>query len=378
MANKPVTTKRRTVHAGELITITNPEEELKIVGLDIPYSEEYHFVWCPRAKEAPSSNFIRSIEEPNIVIEPIHVCKNGNSYLVIAGRLRVKAARIILAKQIANKVPEEDRLILKALVHTGDQEHLQLINIVENRKNHLNLLQQAQTYDFHLKRNGYDFELCSKILNVAEYRIRRLVKLLQCTPEVIQAFNEEQLAVDLIDDFEKLERHHQNLALEKILKKELPAHAARKVMKKIVDGEEDLENIPVDKKIGRKLFYRALAFVKNEQIVDNSYIQGAVFMMEWQLGLKQTTETSDKTFQQILEKALSYNLENDIADQFHKTPEKQFNFKELLDVIHQKYEGVTISPGQLHYTLTQMMKGNKIERDGDKYSIKKISVSEIN
>lgn len=378
MATKTTALKKKTVHAGELITITDPHEELKIVGLDIPYSDEYHFVWCPRAKEMPTPKFIKSIEEPNMVIEPIHVCKNGNSYLVIAGRFRVKAARAIIAKQIAANIPLEDRLILQALVHTGEPEYLQRINIVENSKNHYTLLQQAQMCEFHLRRNGYDYEVVAKIVNMAEYRIRRLVKLLQCTPEVVDAFSNELLALDLIDDFEKLERHHQNLALEKILEKNLSAHIARKIMKKIAEGEGDLENISSEQKIGKKALNRVLAFVNKEQILDDPYIQGAVFMIEWQMGLKSTQDTKDKTFQEILERSVNYSLENDLIEQFSQTPEQLYGFKDLLKMIYEKYEGIKISSGQLHYTLHQLLKGNKIKKEGEKYTFQKTNLNESN
>ena len=371
MAVKTISNKKKQIHAGELITIKDPQNDLKIVGLDTPYTEEYHFVWCPRAKEIPTTSFIKSIEDPNMVIEPIHVCKNGNSLLVIAGRFRVKAARIIIAKQIAAGVPQEERLVLQALVHTGDPEHLQKINIIENSKNQYTLQQQAQMCEFHLRRNGYNYGALSKTLNIPEYKARRLVKLLQCTPEVIEAFSEETLAIDLIDDFEKLERHQQNIALEKIRQKNMSAHTARKIIEKVLNGENEPDLLPTDSKIGKKALNRILFFANKEKITNDPYIQGAIFMIEWQMGFKTTEDSRDKTFQTILERALSYNLENELLKQLNETPEQSYGFKELLKSIYEKYEGLQISTGQLHYTLQQLLKNNKISKNGEKYILKK-------
>jgi hypothetical protein len=69
--------------------------DVVIVGLDVPDSDDYWFCCCPRAADGVEEEFIDSIRQPNEVRTPIDVCRDGNRVLVLAGRRRIKAARII-------------------------------------------------------------------------------------------------------------------------------------------------------------------------------------------------------------------------------------------------------------------------------------------
>lgn len=368
MTEKALASKKKVTHDGELITITDPYKQLQIVGLDLPYVEEYSFAWCPRADEQPTEDFIRDIEIPNEVFSPIHVCKNGDSFLVLAGRLRVKATRLIIAKQMALGVPPENRVTLRALIHTGDSQEFQRINNLENHKKPFTLLQQAKLYEFHLKRNGFDYAKCAQLLNVPEYRIHRIEKLLHCTSEIVDAFEKETLSTQLIDDFSKLERHTQSIAYKKIKAKDLSINQSKKLIHRILNQEDDLENIPLEKKIGKKVFNRVLAILKESEMVHNPYVAGALFMMEWQSGLKEIKDVENEEFRAILEQATSFNLMARLLEKFEKNPTISFRFKDLFDLTQEMYGGIEVSAGQLHHILKQMIADEMIQKAGVLYT----------
>lgn len=372
MSFKPTPNKKKAVHPGELIIIKNPFEELQIVGVDIPESEEYSFAWCPRADEEVTYAFVREIEGPNEVYDPIHVSKNGTKYLVIGGRRRVKAARIIWQAQEQAGIPESDRVLLRALVHAGTPEELEQINIRENlTKKSLTLLQQAKLCDYRLRRNGYSYEACAKVVGIAEHRIRRLAKLLQCTPEVMEAFDDELLSLDLVDEFEKLERHVQNEALKFILEKELTGQHAKKYLKKFSLPEESQDFEGFEFKWGKKTFTRAISLIKKEGLASNPYIQGALDMIEWQAGIKRIGDFQNEDLQKIMEKALYYKLDKVVIDEMKKTPEQTFQIKQLTTRINENSEGIQVSNTQVGYTLNQLLKTSCVEKTEEGFCLKK-------
>ncbi len=91
---------------------------IKIVGLDMEDSSTHWFAFCPRAEEPLEPEWIEDIRT-NGVRTPVDVYKDGSAVVMLEGRRRVRAARIVWDQQKAAGVPESERIAVRCAIRTG-------------------------------------------------------------------------------------------------------------------------------------------------------------------------------------------------------------------------------------------------------------------
>lgn len=201
------------ISRGTAVPLINPHE-VRIVGVDIPDSDELWFAFCPRAGEQPDADFVQTIREPNEVESPIHVCRNGEHVIVLAGRRRVKASRIVWDEQASK--PESERVALRYIMHKGTPEQLYAVNVRENNaRKDLTPLQRAIGWRTIAARIG---QVKVALLNgVSQATVSNALAIFDCAPKVQAAFDAGQLAAVFAPKLAQLPRTEQVAKLDEMI-----------------------------------------------------------------------------------------------------------------------------------------------------------------
>lgn len=187
------------VRRGSDIPGWNPHK-LVIVGLDIPYTDAFKGLFCPRAAEPiikgeddeDGKEFVDSIRKPNRVYDTIHAVKYGKGkdgqLYVAAHRRCVKGARIIWDEQAAAGIPEAQRVVVRVQIHDNlTPEQIYELNVDENgQKKDLSPLQRAEHYAYAASVMKLDQRTIARKFKVAQSAVSNALAMLKCAPSIVE------------------------------------------------------------------------------------------------------------------------------------------------------------------------------------------------
>jgi ParB-like chromosome segregation protein Spo0J len=219
------------------VPLVRPHDVL-IVGFDVAESDELWYARCPRAAEMPDTDFVQSIRGPNKVEQPVAVFRDGERILALAGRRRIKAARLVWDEQDAARVPEEERVELRYILHAGTPEELYAINVRENNaRKDLTPMQRADGWRAVSDRLGV--ARVAALNGVSEKTVRDALAIFECAPKVQRAFEDGKLAAALAPKFAGLPRTEQAALFDEMVAKgATKGRAAKKAIEEKKKGNE--------------------------------------------------------------------------------------------------------------------------------------------
>lgn len=155
--------------------------EVWIVGLDeeAPETEENWFAHCARLhdeSDADLADLIENIRKTGRVDDPIDVVRDGSRVIVLDGRRRTRAARIVRKEQAEKRMPIADRVVVRAIIRTGAPEDLFRYNVDSHKKKLLNPLQKARLILNHFKSTGEDAQKTAAFFVVTKSVVRYNVR----------------------------------------------------------------------------------------------------------------------------------------------------------------------------------------------------------
>lgn len=213
-----VTKVQGVIRRGGDVPVIDPHEPV-VVGLDVPYADAYWFSYCPRADENVDDAFVNSIRQPNEVRDPIHVCRDGARVLVLDGRRRVKAARIVWREQAAAGVSEERRVVLRFVMQTGTPAELFQVNRSshDDRKD-LTPAQRALLMA-HFAKHVDGLQAVATEFGCTVQTVRNSMALLKCSERVQQAVGAGTIASTAAVRLARLSRVEQDAKLEQMIER---------------------------------------------------------------------------------------------------------------------------------------------------------------
>jgi len=151
-----------------------------------------HFLYDARVKEPVTDSFVRQILKEG-VLEPVLIRKNpeNGDIEVVAGRKRVRAA--IEANKRLKENGEEPMLVPCVMQRAKDETQLLGIVVMENEGRHedsiLNKLHKMQ----RLMARGLGEKELAVYFNVSTQSIKNYIALLEATPEVRKAADDDKI-----------------------------------------------------------------------------------------------------------------------------------------------------------------------------------------
>jgi len=190
-----------------------------IIGLDTGDKPGDHPLFDERIHFPLEDSFVRSILRYGVV-QPITLHQEGDKYLVVDGRQRVRAARRVRELQEAEGV--EHLLVVTYTIERGDDNRLiGLMNVTNEQRRDDTVLAKARKASRMLAQVK-DMDQVMDAFGRTETTIRNWLALLECHPDVLAAIEAGKLAASAGYELAKLGRDEQ---LE-VLKSMLAASAA--------------------------------------------------------------------------------------------------------------------------------------------------------
>ena len=184
---------------------------IKIVGVDIDENAENWFAFCPRADEKLEDAWLEDLRA-NGVRQPVDAYRDGNSVVLLEGRRRVRAARVIWDEQTAAGVPESERVTVRVNVRKGSPVELFGFNVgSENRKSRspmqrAALMLQAQKF-------GSDDKQIATMFSVSTQTVKNMLSLYDLAPDVQRAVDKGELPIREAIKLADMPRAEQQLLL---------------------------------------------------------------------------------------------------------------------------------------------------------------------
>lgn len=172
---------------GGEVPYINPNA-IKIVGVDLPQTDENWFAYCPRADEPLEDEWVEDIRK-NGVRQPVDGCRDGDAILLLEGRRRVRAARIVWKEQEKAGVPEGKRITLRVHVHKGTPEVLFAYNVASDNRKEKSASQRAALMA-HAKKFGADDKAVAEMFGCTVVTVKNMLAFLDLAPSVQKAVDE--------------------------------------------------------------------------------------------------------------------------------------------------------------------------------------------
>lgn len=178
---------------GGEVPLIDPDQII-IVGVDEPQDAENWYADCPRFDQEPSAEFIANIRDLGVRV-PVEVGKDGKRLVLLDGRNRVKAARIVRKEQAEAGIPEAQRVAVRCIIRHGSPEELYSYNVASHQAAEpLNPMQLAQQLGVYIKNVGDDLDRASKVFGVSVPTLKARRELLNLHPKVQTAVASYQLS----------------------------------------------------------------------------------------------------------------------------------------------------------------------------------------
>jgi ParB/RepB/Spo0J family partition protein len=168
---------------------------IMITGIDVPATAENWFAYCPRLDEDVDDDFVLSVREDG-VRKPVEVYRDGNRVVLLAGRRRVRAARIIWKEQADRGVTLDKRIAVRVLIRSGAPDELFKYNVRDNSdRKDLNPIQRATLMQSYQKYAGDDVDKTARMFGVSGPTVRSHLALLDLAAAVQQAVARREFSV---------------------------------------------------------------------------------------------------------------------------------------------------------------------------------------
>lgn len=175
--------------------------------------------------EAELEGLARSIKA-NGIVQPIIVRRKGNSYQIVAGERRWRAAQ----RANLNKIPSVIREV-------SDDKLLELALIENIQRQELNAIEEAKAYKKLIESVGLTQEMVANQVGKSRTFITNYLRLLRLPPEILKFVEENTLSVGharallMLDD-----KKSQKELAKSIINLSLSVRATEKAVKRIVKG----------------------------------------------------------------------------------------------------------------------------------------------
>lgn len=174
---------------------------IKIVGVDLEETSQNWGAYCPRADEELSKEWLKDIRTHG-VREPVHGYKNGDEVVLLDGRRRVRAARVIYDEQVKADTPEHLRIAIPVVLHKGQPSELFKVNVGSESKKARTPTQQALLMQKAMN-YGADVKDIAAAFEMTEQTVRNTLLLLQGSTDVLKALEDKTLsfrvAIKMVD-----------------------------------------------------------------------------------------------------------------------------------------------------------------------------------
>jgi hypothetical protein len=184
---------------------------IKIVGVDLDETGENWFAFCPRAGEKLEDEWLADIRQ-NGVRQPVDVFRDGDSVIMLEGRRRVTAARIIYDEQKKAGVPEAERITVRVNVRRGTPLQLFGFNVgSENRKERTPM--QRAALMMKAQQFGADNAALATMFNCSTQTVKNMLSLLDLASDVQRAVDKGELPIREAIKLTDMPREEQKLLL---------------------------------------------------------------------------------------------------------------------------------------------------------------------
>jgi ParB-like chromosome segregation protein Spo0J len=159
-----------------------------IVGIDTPLTADNWYAGCPRVNEELDAEFLDNVRQ-NGVVQVVHGYKDGDQIVLLAGRRRVRAARIVRKEQLKAGERDPKKLIsVRVELHKAPPAKLYAINVGENvQRKDFNPLQRAELMRQGLK-YGADENTVAEAFGVTSATVRNALVIFDCAADVQKAY----------------------------------------------------------------------------------------------------------------------------------------------------------------------------------------------
>jgi hypothetical protein len=261
--------------------------DIKIVGLDVDQTDSNWFAYCPRFDEALEPDWIDDIRE-NGVRQPVDGYRDGNSIVLLEGRRRVRAARIIYDEQAKRGIPEDSRITVRVHVRKGTPQDYFAYNVgSENRKQRspmqrAALMVQAQKY-------GSDDKKLAEMFSCTPQTVKNTLALLDLDVSVQKSVDKGELPLREAVKMAAMPREEQKEALAKLREAgATKGAAAANGIRAAIKGE------PVKK--------------------DTAKMRSRGFLEKWRAVVKKEHATTKVTLNDVLKFILGGGVPSDFPD----------------------------------------------------------------
>lgn len=193
MSSKATRSLDGFVAIGGEVPFLNPHS-IKIVGLDIEQTADNWFAFCPRAKEPLEPEWIADIRKNGARVA-IDAYRDGSTTVMLDGRRRVRAGRIIWDEQEAAGVPEKDRISIRVNVRRGSPMELFSYNVGSTNRKELSLSQKAALMLHAQKFSGADESTLAAAFGCTVTTVKYTLKALDLDPSILDAVDTKGFAV---------------------------------------------------------------------------------------------------------------------------------------------------------------------------------------
>ena len=191
--------------------------ELVIIGLDTDDGPE-HELWDARINEPEDSDALQALAR-NIatrgVLQPIVVRKDGNKAQVVAGRRRVRAARIANATILADS---KNMVLVPAQRRQGDALDMVGALVSENEHRQADAFLERATKALKMRTLGANMKEVAEAFNVQTAAVRRWFRVLELDEEILQAIRDGGIAPYAAMELSTLPREQQLEAFHMAMK----------------------------------------------------------------------------------------------------------------------------------------------------------------
>lgn len=191
MSSKSIGKIEGVTAIGEELPWVSPSA-IKIVGVDFEQNAENWFAFCPRAGESLEDEWIDDIRQNGVRI-PVDVYRDGDHVVMLDGRRRVMAARIVYDEQKNNNVPEDQRISVRVNIRRGDPIELFSFNVASENRKARSPIHKAKLMA-HAKQYGADDRVLAKMFGCTIQTVTNTLALLDLSSDVQNAVEKGELA----------------------------------------------------------------------------------------------------------------------------------------------------------------------------------------
>jgi len=178
-----------------------------------------------------------SVKE-NGILQPILVRKIGNTYQIIAGERRVRAARIAGKKMVP------------AIVRSVNEEEMQVLALIENlQREDLNPIEKAKSFESLRKKTNWSHEALSLRLGLKRSTVSNYLRLLELPPEAILCLEKKQITMGHARAILSAPPELQEKVLKETVSSKLSVRATEKLAKTI---SQKVSHPPIKQKVAQK------------------------------------------------------------------------------------------------------------------------------